>query len=88
MLTAGASYWIQALNPSDNSMHYWNVNDQGYNGTFASSYDEGATWSVSNEDARGLRVLVSAIPEPMSLSLLALSGLTGVMVLRRRSRST
>jgi hypothetical protein len=78
-LTAGQSYWLQADNPASGIAHSWMINNQGYLGSFATSFNGGA-WQINDgEPVRGLRVLV-AVPEPVSLALL----LPGLLLLRRR----
>lgn len=73
-------YWL--VLSSDDQGGGWSLTDPNQNGALFASQDEGVSWiSFSNQQLSAARINATPVPEPFTLSLLALSG---VAVIRRR----
>ena len=76
-LTAGTIYWLVAQSPTaGENAPGWNSNNQHDLGSFG--YESDGTWTIyTNTERLGLRVTAETVPEPGTVTLLALGiGLT------------
>jgi len=80
-LTAGQRYWISLGTDGGNSVISWFQNTTGYSSKWCRN--EGAGWNVISSNITSPVFRVNLVPEPMTLSLLAIGGLA---LIRRQRR--
>jgi hypothetical protein len=85
ILTAGTRYWIMVAPGDSTTQAVWNWNTTGAADRFATSTNFGLSYSYFENRVGALRVELISIPEPATLTAIAI-GLAALACWRRRKR--
>jgi hypothetical protein len=77
-INSGQQYWIEALETTPGTLHFWNQNNQGDVGSIISG-----NVLYTNQQRYALRVGIAMVPEP-GACLLLVGGCVGIGVLTKR----